>query len=115
MVWAVLYLTVFLGSKHKAVQGILFAVAAIAVSGWDRDSAGGWSSWEEQTFCRLARGCGAGSMIAVLPLCFSLFRLRKSSVPVTAAIAFSIALPWCQRIWTESYNYGDYHQTSTAQ
>ena len=30
IVWAVLYLTFFLGSKRKIVQGILFAVAAIA-------------------------------------------------------------------------------------
>ena len=27
-------------------------------------------------------------------------------IPVLAAIVFSIALPWCQRIWTETYNYG---------
>src|ERR1039457_757599 len=30
LVWAILYLTFFLGSKHKIVQGFLFAVAAIA-------------------------------------------------------------------------------------
>jgi hypothetical protein len=30
---------------------------------------------------------------------------------VAAAIAFSVALPWCQRIWTENYNYGIYHHT----
>jgi hypothetical protein len=31
---------------------------------------------------------------------------------VAAAIAFSAALPWCQRSWTESYNYGDVHNSS---
>ena len=29
-VWAILYLTFFLGSRRKAVQGILFAASAIA-------------------------------------------------------------------------------------
>ena len=29
-VWAILYLTFFLGSRRKAVQGILFAVSAVA-------------------------------------------------------------------------------------
>jgi uncharacterized membrane protein len=53
VVWAVLYLTVFLGSKHKAAQGILFAVSAIAaVTGIVR---GG-----NRPFCRLGRGSGAG-------------------------------------------------------
>jgi len=32
VVWAVLYLTYFLGSKRKAVQGILFAAAVIAAT-----------------------------------------------------------------------------------
>ena len=32
IVWAVLYLTFFLGSKHKIVQGILFAVGAMPPS-----------------------------------------------------------------------------------
>jgi hypothetical protein len=52
-------------------------------------------------------------VIAVLPLCFSVVRLRKSSVPVAAAIVFSLALPWCQRIWTETFNYGAYRHTYT--
>jgi hypothetical protein len=41
--------------------------------------------------------------IAVLPLLFAVFKFRKSVIPVAVAIVFSIALPWCQRIWTESY------------
>ncbi len=31
-VWAIFYLTFFLGSKRKVVQGILFAAAAIAAA-----------------------------------------------------------------------------------
>ena len=67
---------------------------------------GGWSSWGEQTSLSFgARMCG-WAIIAVLPLCFSVVRLRKSSVPVAVGIVFSLALPWCQRVWTESYGYG---------
>jgi uncharacterized membrane protein len=113
VVWAVLYLTVFLGSKHKAAQGILFAASAIAAVTGIVLLSGGWSSWGEQTFLPFGTRVWGWAVIAVLPLCFSVIRLWKSSVPVAAAIAFSIALPWCQRIWTESFNYGVYHHTYT--
>jgi hypothetical protein len=43
----------------------------------------------------------------VIPLFFAVFKFRKSVIPVTVAIAFSIALPWCQRIWTDSYSIFD--------
>ncbi len=111
VVWAVLYLTLFLGSKHKAVQGILFAASAVAAVTGIVLLSGGWSSWGEQTYLSFGTRVWGWAFIAVLPLCFSVCRLYKSSVPVTAAIAFTLALPWCQRIWTESYNYGIYHQT----
>ena len=113
VVWAVLYLTIFLGSKHKAAQGILFAASAIAAVTGIVLLSGGWSSWGEQTFLPFGTRVWGWAVIAVLPLCFSVIRLWKSSVPVAAAIAFSIALPWCQRIWTESFNYGVYHHTYT--
>ena len=111
VVWAVLYLTVFLGSKHKAVQGILFAVSAVAAVTGIVYLAGGWSSWGDQTYLSFGTRMWGWTVIAVLPLCFSVIRMRRSSVPATAAIAFSIVLPWCQRIWTESYNYGIYRHT----
>ena len=113
VVWAVLYLTVFLGSKHKAAQGILFAVSAIAAVTGIVLLAEGWSSWGEQTFLPFGTRVWGWAVIAVLPLCFSVVRLRKSSVPVAAAIVFSLALPWCQRIWTETFNYGAYRHTYT--
>ena len=113
VVWAVLYLTVLLGSKHKAVQGILFAVSAIAAVTGVVILSGGWSSWGEQTFLSFGIRMWGWAIIAVLPLCFSVIRLRRSSVPVAAAIVFSLALPWCQRIWTETFDYGVYHHTYT--
>jgi hypothetical protein len=111
--WAVLYLTLFLGSKHKAVQGILFAVSAIAAVTGIVLLLGGWSSWGEQTYLSFGTRVWGWAFIAVLPLCFSVVRLRKSSVPVAVGIAFAIALPWCQRIWMESYGYGAYRHTYT--
>ena len=42
--------------------------------------------------------------IAVVPLLIAVFKFRKSVVPVAVAIVFSIALPWCQRIWTDTSN-----------
>jgi len=51
VVWAVLYLTVFLGSRRKAVQGILFAAAAIASVFGISVMLESWSAWQgSQTF-----------------------------------------------------------------
>ncbi len=104
--WAVLYLTFFLGSKRRIVQGILFAVGAVASVVGIVLSLGGWSSWGDQTYLALGTRTWGWVDIAVLPLLLAVFKFRKSVIPVLAAIVFSIALPWCQRIWTETYNYG---------
>jgi uncharacterized membrane protein len=106
IVWAVLYLTVFLGSKHKVVQGVLFAVAAIAAMVGIVLLLDAWQSWGLQTYLPFSTRMWGWADIAVLPLCVAFIRLRKSLIPVAVAIIFSIDLPWCQRIWTESYNYG---------
>jgi uncharacterized membrane protein len=105
IVWAVLYLTFFLGSKHKIVQGILFAVAAIgSVVGIVILLLEPWHSWGSQTYLPLGLRTWGWVDIAAIPLLFAVFKFRKSVVPVVAGIVFSIALPWCQRVWTESYN-----------
>ncbi|MFZ0745000.1 MAG: DUF2157 domain-containing protein [Terracidiphilus sp.] len=110
LVWAVLYLTVFLGSRRKIVQGIVFAVAAVSTLVGIVIMLESWSSWSSnQTFLSLHTRLWGWFDIAALPLLFSLIRLRKSFVPVAAAIAFSLALPWCSRTWTEYYNYGTNH------
>jgi uncharacterized membrane protein len=113
LVWAILYLTFFLGSKHKIVQGILFAAAAIAsVVGIDFMSQSWYSGSASQTYLSFPFRFWGWTAIAALPLFFSLFRLFRSAVPVTAAIAFSIALPWCVRTWTEFYNYANFHASN---
>jgi uncharacterized membrane protein len=109
IVWAVLYLTFFLGSKRKIVQGILFAVGAIASVVGIVGMLDGWSSWGNQTFLSLGTRTWGWVDIAVLPLLFAVFKFRKSVVPVAVAIVFSLALPWCQRIWTQYYNFGNAH------
>ena len=113
IVWAILYLTFFLGSKHKVVQGILFAAGAIASVVGIVMALEGWRAWGSQSFLPFHLRVWGWVDIAVLPLGMALLRLRKSFVPVVASIAFSIALPWCQRIWTEHYDYGNTHQAWT--
>jgi hypothetical protein len=109
VVWAILYLTLFLGSRHKAVQGILFAVAVVAAGFGIVFLLGGWRSWSAgQAFLPLGTRLWGWASIAALPLFSSLFRLRKSFIPVVAALAFSIALPWCMRTWLETYGWGAY-------
>jgi hypothetical protein len=105
--WAVLYLTFFLGSKRRIVQGILFAVAAIASVVGVVVLLDGWRSWGDQTYLSLGTRTWGWVFIAVLPLLIAVFKFSKSVIPVVAAICFSIALPWCQHIWTNSGTYFD--------
>ena len=98
MVWAVLYLTVFLGSRRKVMQGVLFATAAIAAVIGIVFELDGWESWTgNQTFLPPGIQFWGWVAIAVLPLFFSVFKVRKSTIPVVATLAVSIALPWYQR------------------
>jgi uncharacterized membrane protein len=107
IVWAVLYLTFFLGSKRRIVQGILFAAGAIASVVGVVLLLDGWRSWGDQTYMPLGLRTWGWVFIAVLPLLFAVFKFSKSVIPVAAAICFSIALSWCQRIWTDSGTYFD--------
>jgi uncharacterized membrane protein len=114
IVWAVLYLTFFLGSRRKILQGILFAVAAIASVVSIEVLLVGWRSWSgNQTYLPLGLRTWGWVDIAVLPLLFAAFKFRKSVVPVAVAIAFSIALPWCIRIQTQHFDNDAFHNTYT--
>jgi uncharacterized membrane protein len=106
IVWAVLCLTFFIGSKRKIVQGILFAVAAIAAVVGIVILLDGWRSWGSQTYLPLGLRTWGWVDFAVLPLMFAVFNFRKSLIPVLVATGFSIALPWCLTIRTERYNNG---------
>jgi len=103
IVWGVLYLTAFLDAKGKILRGALFALAAIASVIGLFVLLAGWRSWSaDQTFLPLGTRSWGWVIIAALPLCFAVFKLRKSLVPVTVAIVFSTVLPWCRRTWTET-------------
>jgi uncharacterized membrane protein len=103
--WAVLYVTFFLGSKRRIVQGILFAVAAIASTVGTYRLLEGWICYRDQTYLPLGLRTWGWVFIAAIPLLFAVFKFSKCVIPVVVAISYSIALPWCQHIWTEYYNY----------
>jgi hypothetical protein len=106
LVWAVLYLTVFLGSRRKAVQGILFAAGAIASVVSVTMMVEGWRSYSsDQVFVPFWTRCAAWAVIAALPLLLALRNLSRTLVPVAAALVVAILLPWGEHSWDESY-YG---------
>jgi cobalamin synthase len=109
----VLYLTVFLGSKRRVTQWILFAVAAVGCLIGVVITLESWRSWNgNQSFLPFSMQVWGWVDFAVLPLLLALINLRKSLAPVAVAIGFSVALPWCRRIWVETldWNNGDGHQ-----
>ncbi len=106
-VWAVLYLTAFLGSKRKAVQGILFAAGAIAAVVGVVLMLESWRSWGTMIVVPLHVRVGGWIVLAVLPLFFALFRLGRSLIPVGAAVVFCGLLPWCNRTWVTQMHWGN--------
>lgn len=107
-VWAILYLTFFIGTERRIVRGILFTVSAISAATSIFLLLDGWRSWYGmQPFPALHTRVWGWIDIAAIPILISLIRLRKSTIPVLAAIAFVISLPWCMRIWVERYHYGN--------
>jgi uncharacterized membrane protein len=113
IVWAVLYLTYFLGSKRKAVQGVLFVAAAVALLIGVLMDLEGWRSWGTQTYLPFGTRMWDWTYIAVIPLAIALVRLWKSVAPVVVALALSVALPWCMEIRTQHFDNGRFHQTFT--
>jgi uncharacterized membrane protein len=112
IVWAILYLTVFLGSRRKVVQGVLFGVASVASVTAIAAMLVGWRAWSgTQTFLPLMTRAWGWAAIAFLPICIAAIRLRKSLIPVAAAVLLSLALPWCMRSWTDTFTYGNYSRT----
>jgi uncharacterized membrane protein len=112
--WAILYLTFFVGSERKVVQGILFAAGAIAAITGTVIMLSGWVSWSsQQTFVPFSVRVWAWIAIAALPLVISAFHGHKGLVPIALAVAYVIALPWCIRVWTETNTFGPNHFTIT--
>ena len=106
-VWAIFYLTVFLGSRRKVVHGILFAAAAIAAISGTFLMTDGWPSWlASETFIPFSTRFWAWTAIAALPLVIAAFKGHWGLIPPASAIVFSIALPWCQHTWTQFNDFG---------
>ncbi len=114
LTWAVLYLTFFLGSSRKVVQGILFAAAAITSIVGTGMLLGSWVSWSAaQTFLTFSTRAWGWADIAALPLLIALFHFRKSFIPALVTVCFSMALPWCVQLRTRQYDYGNVHNSFT--
>jgi uncharacterized membrane protein len=104
---AILYLTFFAGSRRRGVQGILFAVSAIAAVTGIVFMLSSWVSWNsEQSFIPFGTRVWAWIAIAAVPLLIAAFHGHKGLVPIAAAIGFSIALPWCYSSTTQTYSNG---------
>lgn len=113
-VWAILYLTYFVRSERGLVRGTLFAVAAIAAIIGTLNMTSGWVSFSStQTFVPYTTRIWAWAVIAALPLVIAAFHGHKGLVPVALAIVYAIALPWCNRVWTEIEPFGAVQRTMT--
>jgi uncharacterized membrane protein len=113
--WSVLYLTLFLGSKRKAVQGIMFAAAAVAAVTGVVFMLESWTSWGNHSSVSLPFRFWAWALVAALPLIAALFRFRKSFAPVLAAIVVCAILPWCTHSWPMYYTDLKGHVSSYTQ
>jgi len=117
-VWAILYLTLFIGTERRIVRGILFGASAIAAVVGSLLLLESWRSWYGmQPYPQLHTRVWGWIIIAAIPILFSVARLRKSTIPVLAAIAFVIALPWCTRLLPVRFSgvyYGSNAEPSIA-
>jgi uncharacterized membrane protein len=102
-VWAILYITFFLRSRRRAVQGILFAAGVIALVYAVVMMLSFWLSFNNQSFIPFGTRVWAWTAIAAIPLIVAAFHGHKGLIPIAASIAFVFALPWCYRSLTESY------------
>ncbi|MGB8031617.1 MAG: DUF2157 domain-containing protein [Terracidiphilus sp.] len=113
--WAILYITFFLGSRRRAVQGILFAVSVIGAVLAIYGMLSAWASWNSnQTFIPFGTRVWAWIAIAAIPLIIAAFHGHKGLVPIAAALAFCLALPWCYYTWSETHNWGKGNYTLTG-
>lgn len=113
-VWAILYLTVFIGTERRIVRGILFGASAIASVVGVFLLLVSWRSWSGmQPYPPFHTRLWGWIIIAAIPILFSLVRLRKSTIPALASIAFVIALPWCTRLFP--VRYGDVYYGSNSE
>ena len=118
-VGSVLYVTFFLNSRRRpdrrpdqradqrVVRGILFAVGAIGLVVGIVLMLQNWKSPSSaQIFIPFGIRVWAWIAIAVVPLIVAAFHGHKGLIPIAAAVAFSLALPWCYRTSTQTFFMG---------
>jgi uncharacterized membrane protein len=106
-VWAILYLTFFLGSQRKVAQGILFTAGAITALSGTFLMLEGWHSWSAtQTFIPFSTRFWGWGAIAALPLAIAAFKGHRGLIPPAAAIVMAVVLPWAQRVWVWRHESG---------
>ncbi len=101
--WAVLYITFFVASRRRAVQGILFAAACVVLLYGTAFMSWGWNSWPNELKVPFGVSVLLWTAIAVLPFLIAAFHGHKGLIPIAAAIVYSIALPWCYRPYTDHF------------
>lgn len=114
VVWGVLYMTYFAGSRRLVTRGVLFGfgLAALAIGVmllmiWP------WRWWPgNDGLVPFGARVWAWMSLAGVPLVVAAFKGHKGLVPPAVANAFASALPWCHRHWLEYYNYGDHARGS---
>jgi uncharacterized membrane protein len=104
VVWSILYVTFFVSSRRAAVRWILFAAGAVASVVGTVFMLEGWRSWgSDSGFIPFGIRVWAWIAIAAIPLIIAAFRGHKGLIPIAGAVAFILALPWCQRVWIEHF------------
>lgn len=112
--WSILYLTFFVGSERRLVQGTLFAVGAFAAVIGTMMMMAGWVSWSsQQTFVPFSVQVWAWVVIAAVPLAIGAFHGHRGLIPIALAIVCAIALPWCNRSLTVTETIGNLERTVT--
>lgn len=112
LVWAVLYLTFFTGSRRRVAHGVLFAAGAVAAVTGIVFMLAGWRSWYGMSFVPSEVRFWGWMAIAAAPLVIAAFKGPKVLIPLAVAIGFAEALPWCLHLWTQYYTLSNGTRTS---
>ncbi|MGB8259059.1 MAG: DUF2157 domain-containing protein [Terracidiphilus sp.] len=105
-VWCILFLTFFLESKKKLVQGVLFAVGAVGGVGATALMLVGWQALPHQTAIGLGARTWIWVAIVVVPLTIGLIHPRRCFVPLLAAVVYGALLPWTTQTWRVAFDNG---------
>ena len=99
---AAVYLTAFIHSRRRAVFGILFGVAAVALIFAVGDVSEGWLTWYAHS--PVPFGLRLASIAVMLvAIAVSWWWERSSVIPVAAVMAMIFALPWLRGMMMDEF------------